>query len=249
MRIDVIPCLQDNYAYLIVCEQTGESAVVDPSEAAPVFRAVEKSGTRLRAIWCTHHHGDHVGGVEELTSRFDVEVMGHVSDRGRIPGQTRGVEDGSEVSVGSLTARVLHVPGHTTGAIAYVLDDAVFTGDTLFLGGAGRLFEGTASQMEVSLGRLAALSPQTRVYCGHEYTEANLRFSAHVERSNVDVAKAIEQARRQVPTVPGTIEQELRTNPFLRLDALEIRQALGIAPGADRATALAAVRGAKNAFR
>jgi hydroxyacylglutathione hydrolase len=228
MRVVPVPCLQDNYAYLVICEQTNECAVVDPSEAKPVLDAVAREKTKLVAVWNTHHHFDHVGGNEELAKTV-AYVSGHASDRGRIPAQTRFLEEGDVVQVGEVRARVLHVPGHTLGAMTYVVDDpksrSAFTGDTLFLAGCGRLFEGTPAMMHASLAKLAALPPDTRVWCGHEYTASNLRFAHHVEPDNADVQRAIEETTvtREAgrPTVPGTMARELATNPFLRAKSVE----------------------------
>ncbi|HWN67426.1 MAG TPA: hydroxyacylglutathione hydrolase [Haliangium sp.] len=237
MRIVAIACLTDNYAYLVVCEATRAAAVVDPSEAGPVIEAVQREGVTLEAIWNTHHHWDHTGGNEDLLSAYpELEVIAHASDKGRIPGQTTFVEDGDEVTLGKeVRARIIHNPGHTSGAISYHVggDDAeggaVFTGDTLFLAGCGRLFEGTPAQMHVSLARLAALPDQTRVYCGHEYTASNLRFAAAVEPGNEAVqARAREIARVReagAPSVPGTMAQERATNPFLRAHLPEVASA------------------------
>jgi hydroxyacylglutathione hydrolase len=259
MRVAPIPCLKDNYAYLVVCEESGDAAVVDPSEAAPVIAAVEAARVRLVAIWNTHHHWDHVGGNEELAKKYGVKsVYGHVSDEGRVPGQTKKLSEGDRFTHGVHDVTILHIPGHTTGAIAYVvraLGEApmVFTGDTLFIGGCGRLFEGTPAMMHASLSKLAALAPETRVYCGHEYTEANLRFAAHVEPSNASIAAAQKRAKetreRGEPTVPGTIGEELRTNPFLRVTSAEIRSKLDIAAEADGAAALGVIRATKDNFR
>jgi hydroxyacylglutathione hydrolase len=254
MKIVPVACLKDNYAYLVVCEETNDAAVVDPSEAEPVARAVEAAGVKLRAIWSTHHHWDHVGGNEALAREFDLEaVYGHRSEEARIPRLSRPLDTGDRVARGSLSVRVLHVPWHTLGAIAYVVgDEAVFTGDTLFLAGCGRLFEGTPAQMHASLSSLAALAPDTRVYCGHEYTESNLRFAAHVEPSNDDVRRARDEAAaargRGEPTVPGSIAREQATNPFLRVRSPEIRKTLGLAADADDVAAFAAIRAAKDAF-
>jgi hydroxyacylglutathione hydrolase len=254
MRIVPVACLKDNYAYLVVSETTGEAAVVDPSEAAPVVAALERERVRLAAIWCTHHHWDHVGGNEEIAKRFGVDVWAHVSDDGRVPAQTKKVDTGDRFSLGELSVRTIHIPGHTTGAVAYVVGErAVFTGDTMFLAGCGRLFEGTPAMMHASLARLAELPAATEVYCGHEYTESNLRFAAHVEPSNADVARARDAAAatraKGEPTVPGTIASELRTNPFLRVRSPEIRKTLDIPSDADDAAAFAAVRAAKDSFR
>ncbi len=257
MPVTPIPCLKDNYAYLVTCPRTGEHAVVDVSEAAPVLAALRSHDARPRAIWSTHHHFDHVGGNEELAGEVaGVEVCGHASDRGRIPAQTRFLEEGDELALGDLRARILHIPGHTLGAVAYVVEGdgapMVFTGDTLFVAGCGRLFEGTPVMMHASLSKLAALPPETRVYCGHEYTQANLRFAAHVEPHNAAVARARERAdtlrAKGEPTVPSTIGEELQHNPFLRVRSEEIRRTLHVDPGADAAAAFGAIRAAKDSF-
>src|SRR5262249_30004005 len=155
----------------------------------------------------THHHWDHVGGNEEVAKKYGLQdVFGYTTDKGRIAAQSRFLESGEGFTLGKLAVRVEHIPGHTLGAIAYIVEDAVFTGDTLFLAGCGRLFEGTPAQMHASLAKLGALPDATRVYCGHEYTESNLRFAAHVEPSNADVARARDRAAatraKGEPTVP-----------------------------------------------
>jgi hydroxyacylglutathione hydrolase len=256
MQIVPIPCLKDNYAYLVV-SGSGEAAIVDASEAAPLREAMRSERVTVRAIWSTHHHWDHVGGNEELVRDLGVEVVGHTSDVARLPGLSRGVETDDVVRVGEIEARCIHIPGHTLGAVAYFVDvggeRAVFTGDTLFCGGCGRLFEGTPAQMHASLSLLAALPGDTRVYCGHEYTESNLRFAAHVEPSNKDVSRARDRAAKLrltgTPTVGTTLDDERRCNPFLRVRSPEIRATLGIAPDADDVTAFAALRAAKDSFR
>lgn len=230
-----VPCLSDNYAYLVACDATGDVAIVDPSEAPPVLAALDAHGMRARVktILCTHHHYDHVDGAKPLAEALGIkDVVGSTHDAkgGRIAGQTRSVDDGSTLTLGKLPVRVLAVPGHTLGAVAYVVGEgasaAVFTGDTLFLGGCGRLFEGDPPMMLASLAKLAALDPRTRVYCGHEYTEANLRFAAHVDPTNAAVKTAQARARAEraagKPTVPGTIAEEHATNPFLRAPDAEV---------------------------
>ncbi len=220
MRVVPVPCLKDNYAYL-VCDGS-RAAVVDPSEAAPVLAAAAREGVTLEQLWCTHHHLDHVGGVEELVAALPgVVVVAHQSDseRKRIPCVTRAVADGDGVTLGGLQARVMHVPGHTTGAISLVVGGAVFTGDTLFGAGCGRLFEGTPEMMHASLTRLAGLPGATRVYSGHEYTVSNLRFAAAVEPGSSAVtarAEAAAAARAAGQPTVSTIADEQATNPFLR---------------------------------
>src|SRR5258706_15008201 len=199
LQVTAIPCLEDNYAYLID-DGSGELAVVDPSEEAPVEAALAKArGRRLTAIFATHHHHDHVGGNEALVRRHPgLRVFGYESDRGRIPEQSEFLRDGQSFAWGKSELRALHIPGHTLGAVAYVAGDAVFTGDTLFLAGCGRLFEGTPAMMFRSLNEvLGALDPKTRVYCGHEYTVSNLAFAASIEPGNAKVTERVARARAQ----------------------------------------------------
>ena len=224
--IDVTPidCFRDNYAFRIRCKSTGAVALVDPADPEAALAVIDD---RLDAILCTHHHPDHVGGNEALLKRFpDARVYGHASDRGRIPGLSHGVDQGDVIEIGAAKARILHVPGHTTGAIAYHFRDDVFTGDTLFIAGCGRLFEGNPAQMFDSMAKLRALSPQTRVWVAHEYTESNLRFAAAVEPDNAAIAtaqKRVEAMRvRGERTIPSTIELELKINPFLRAESAQV---------------------------
>jgi len=232
LSIERIPTLRDNYTYLLVCDETGEAAVVDAPEADPVVNRIEQLGARLVKVLSTHHHPDHSAANPELARRYGVPVLGHVSDRNRLPGFTTGLEEGARVEVGDHTARVLFIPAHTRGHIAYVFERAraVFCGDTLFAGGCGRLFEGTPEMMFDAMAKLGALPGDTRVYCGHEYTESNLRFAASVEPENAAVREALEEVRarraKAAPdwhdatpdemTVPTTIADEHATNPFMR---------------------------------
>jgi hydroxyacylglutathione hydrolase len=233
LRIERIPTLQDNYTYLIVCETSGEAAVVDAPEEEPVLRRIDETGARVTKILSTHHHYDHSAANPKLAERFGAPVFGHESDAGRLPGLTDGLAEGDSVSVGEQVARILFIPAHTRGHIAYVFDEAeaVFCGDTLFAGGCGRLFEGTPEMMFSALHeKLGALPDAMRVFCGHEYTESNLVFAAHVEPENAAVARKLEwvrQTRKDAAadwhdatpaemTVPSTIGEERETNPFLR---------------------------------
>jgi hydroxyacylglutathione hydrolase len=188
---------------------------------------VEKAGVTLEAILNTHHHWDHTGGNLEVVEHFgDLAVYGHASDKGRIPGQTVFLEDGDTLKVGNHTATIRHVPGHTTGAIAFCFEHDVFTGDTLFYGGCGRLFEGTPAMMFHSLNvRLKELEPSTRFWHGHEYTVSNLQYGLHAEPDNAHIkerlAWAIEQREKNLPTVPSTLADEVLVNPFMRAQNVE----------------------------
>lgn len=232
MRIVPVPVLSDNYAYLVIAD-SGSTAVVDPSEAGPVLEAVAGENVKLEAIWNTHHHWDHVGGNRDLLSRQpDLQVVGYGEDAKRIPGLTKGVADGETFEFAGHRVEVVYIPAHTRGHVAYHLPDekAVFTGDTLFAGGCGRLFEGEPATMVRSLRRLAELPPETRVYCGHEYTEKNLKFALTLEPENQALRDKFDRVKelrgRNEPTVPSTIGEELETNPFLRSDSPELRQSV-----------------------
>jgi len=232
MQVIPIPQLSDNYAYLVVDEDTRKAGIVDCAEAEPVLRKVRETGVDLVAILPTHHHWDHVGGNEDLLKHMRLEVFGYASQGQRIPGCTREVQDGETIHVGTLAARILFIPAHTSGHIAYYFEreQLVFTGDTLFAGGCGRLFEGDAGMMLRSLSKLMALPDDTKVYFGHEYTEKNLRFALTLEPQNAQLQKkhawAVEQTRKNQPTVPTTIASEKATNPFFRWSSPELRATL-----------------------
>ena len=232
LRIERIPTWKDNYTYLLVCGETGEAAVVDAPEFEPVAKRVAASGACVTQILSTHHHPDHSMANPELAKHYGVPVLGHASDRERLPGFTRGLEEGDTIAVGRQVARVLFIPAHPRGHIAYVFDaaQAVFTGDTMFAAGCGRLFEGTPEMMFDAFAKLGALPDTTRVYCGHEYTESNLVFAAHVEPGNAAVKDKLQRVRAlraraaadwhdatpDEMTIPSTIGEERATNPFLR---------------------------------
>jgi hydroxyacylglutathione hydrolase len=226
VKINVTPILayEDNYLWLLHNDRV--AAVVDPGDAAPVLAHLQAHGLSLSAILVTHHHGDHVGGVEELLAHYPVPVFGPA--RENIPGITAALEEGDALTVPGLdlTFTVLDVPGHTAGHIAYFGNGMLFCGDTLFCCGCGRMFEGTAAQMTTSLGKLAALPGDTRVYCAHEYTLANIRFAEAVEPGNAELRerKLRDTAAREhnLPTVPSTIALECATNPFLRWSSAEV---------------------------
>lgn len=256
VEVAIIPCFKDNYAYLLTTPGSNVAVVVDASEEKPVQAALDARGLTLGAILSTHHHADHVDGNRGLVARYPgIPVYGSAHDRGRIPEQTHFVSDEEVIQVQGLTFRCLLVPGHTLGAVAYYGHGAVFTGDTLFAAGCGRLFEGTPAMMNDSLNvKLASLPPETRVYCGHEYTASNLRFAAHVEPGNTAVTeKAARVAKLRdegKPTVPSTLADERATNPFMRCDSpavvahVEARLAGKKSPEA----VLGAIRAEKDSF-
>jgi hydroxyacylglutathione hydrolase len=239
LEIDPVACLKDNYAYLVYDRAQGVCGVVDASEAEPVKRALDAKRLRLTHILSTHHHNDHVGGNLALKAAFGVKVVGAAQDAARIPGLDIVLADGDVFELGTHKARILEIPAHTSQHIAFWFADdrAVFTGDTLFAMGCGRLFEGTADQMWASLSKLMKLPGDTRIYCGHEYTEANGRFALTVEPHNADLVARMEEVRKTrakgLPTIPSTMELEKKTNPFLRAGSSEIRRTLDLAAARD----------------
>jgi hydroxyacylglutathione hydrolase len=252
-----IPAFRDNYIWLI--RRGSHAVVVDAGDAAPVIGYLEREALELSAIICTHHHNDHVGGNVALLERWSVPVFGPAHET--IPGRTHALGEGDRIDVPGIdvTFDVLDIPGHTAGHIAFVgsVDGpAVFCGDTLFAVGCGRLFEGTPAQMWSSLSKLAALAPDTRVFCGHEYTLANIRFALAVEPDNhALIARRAREAQRRSrgePTLPSTIGDEVETNPFLRATRSSVRTAAEARAGhtlADPVATFAALRAWKNAFQ
>lgn len=260
MRVVPVRQLTDNYAYLVIDEHDGVAGVVDVAEAGPVIDVAAGEGVEIIAILSTHHHPDHVGGNEDLIAALRPaapRVYGYHADAGRIPGITDPLEDGQELGVGTLRARAIFIPAHTRGHLAYYFESeaAVFTGDTLFAGGCGRLFEGDAAQMKSSLERLAALPDDTSVYCGHEYTRNNLAFAATLEPGNTDLTRRRAEVEALLvaglPSVPTTIAIEKATNPFLRTESPELRASVrarvdGV--GDDAVAVFAATRRLKDGF-
>ena len=218
-----VPILSDNYAWMLRDSGSGAVAIVDPAEAKPIIAALEKAGGRLDLILLTHHHSDHIAGVDEVRARFTgAKVVGAAADAHRLPKLDQAVKEGDAVAFGSASARVIDTPGHTRGQINYFIADGeiLLSGDTLFSLGCGRLSEGTPAEMFASLAKLAALPGGTKVCCGHEYTESNARFALSVDANNAALKARTEQAHQQraagQPTVPSTMASELEANPFLR---------------------------------
>lgn len=247
VRVVPVPCLKDNFAYLVI--DGDRAAVIDPSEAAPIEAALARERVALAAIWATHHHHDHTGGIGDLAAKHaGIEVVIGDIDAAKTKHVTRTVKDGDELAFGPHRVRVIHNPGHTLGAVTFVVDGNAFTGDTLFGGGCGRVFEGDPAMMHASLMRLAALPPETRVYFGHEYTASNLRFAAAVEPHSEAISKRA--AAMPSPSTPSTIAEERATNPFLRAAEAEViasAKAQG-ATGDDPVSVFAAIREWKNRF-
>ena len=221
LEIVAVPAFADNYLWLVHDEESGETAVVDPGDPAPVLAEADRRGWRITKILNTHWHPDHTGGNLAVKEATGAQIWGPEGENGRVPGLDHALKEGDRISIGSHSAEVWEVPGHTLGHIAYIFRDegVAFVGDTLFAMGCGRLFEGTAEQMHRSLRRLAELPDETLIYCAHEYTLSNARFAAHAfpgEGAIADRLKAVETARAAGEmTVPTTVEAERATNPFL----------------------------------
>lgn len=253
LELVTLPCLQDNYAFLLHDPASGETAVVDVPEAAPISAALEARGWTLSEVWLTHHHHDHVGGLDALLAAHPARVTGAAADAHRLPPLDRAVHDGEHFLFGGESVHVLDVSGHTVGHIAFSLPESgyAFTGDSLMALGCGRLFEGDAPQMHASLGKLAALAPETWICSGHEYTQANARFALTIEPDNPDLARRVQHidtARAKgEPTVPSSLDLELRTNPFLRGHVEAVQAHLEMA-GATPAEVFAEIRARKDRF-
>lgn len=222
LELVTLPALSDNYTYLLHDSDSGDTACIDVPEAAPILSELSKRGWTLTDIWLTHHHHDHIGGVDDLLKTYDAKVTGAKADRHRLPNLNREVEEGDSFGFGGETIDILDVSGHTVGHIAFVAADSgyAFTADSLMALGCGRLFEGTASQMWDSLQKLASLDPDTIICSGHEYTQANARFAITVDPDNPDLKARMDRINSlrdsNEPTVPSKLSEEVATNPFLR---------------------------------
>ena len=227
LQVVRVPLLSDNYGWILFDPATREAGVVDPGEAAPILAELERRGWQLGQVWLTHWHPDHVGGVEAIKAQTGALVTGPRAEAGKISGLDTLVDEGDVIRLASHTAGVLRVPGHTQGHVAFHFadDDLLFTGDTLFAMGCGRLFEGTPADMFANMQRYAALPGETQVFCGHEYTLSNARFAVTVEPGNDALTTRLAEVQamrdRGEPTVPTTIRLERATNPFLRAATVE----------------------------
>ncbi len=251
LSVLVVPCREDNYGYILRDEATGETACIDAPEAAPLIAALDERGWGLDKILITHHHHDHVEGVEALRSKYGATVVGAAADAKRLPPLDAAVSEGDEVMVGESPARVIDVSGHTVGHIAYLFDGHAFTADSLMALGCGRVFEGTHLQMWESLSKFLDLPPETQIYSGHNYGQANGRFALSIEPDNTDLQARIAAIKAAdaagEPICPVTLAEELKTNPFLRATEESVKRAVGL-PGGDDAAVFAEVRRRKDSF-
>ena len=227
MKIEIIKCLQDNYSYLIIDESNKNACVVDPSEAKPIIDYIEKNNIKLKYILNTHHHYDHVGGNTELKKKYGSNVVGFKDDKDRIPEIDILVEDGKIWKKENFEANIYHIPGHTSGHIAFHFfkEKKIFTGDTLFSLGCGRIFEGTYEQMFASLNKIKKLPKNTEIFCGHEYTLQNSNFCIINDPNNSKLKNRIIEIKQKIknnlPTIPTTLENEMECNIFLKAENLE----------------------------
>lgn len=250
----LVPVLKDNYSVIVHDEENHATWVVDPAEAEPIVEVLAQRGWTLTQILNTHHHGDHVGGNLALKTRFGAKIYGAMGEEERIPGLDVDVWDQGDLWLGSARVRVIQVPGHTARHVAFFIEEAgvLFSGDTLFSLGCGRVFGGSVAMLWESLDLLRHLPPGTQVYCAHEYTAANARFALSVDSQNpalVDrVARILELRARDQATVPFSLSEECETNPFLRPECERIRDAIGLGPSASSLEVFARLRALKDVF-
>jgi len=252
-QIQLFDCLTDNFGVLLHDPATGATASIDAPEAAPIEAALKQTGWKLTDILVTHHHSDHTAGILDLKKHHKCRVVAPRKEAARIPGVDAQVAEGERVKLGALDGHVIETPGHTAGHIAYMFDadKLAFVGDTLFAAGCGRVIEGTPEQMWETLKKLRALPDDTQFYCGHEYTQANIRFALTIEPDNRQLAARAAQVERLRqegrPSIPATIGEEKATNPFLRADVPAVAAAVGMA-GRKPAEVFAEIRARKNKF-
>ena len=234
MLIEPIPCLTDNYAYIVYDDISKITSVIDPSEAKPIISFLKEKKIKLNYILNTHHHFDHIGGNIELKKIYDAKVVGFEGDKHRIPGIDITVKDKEICHFGSSTVKILHIPGHTLGHICFFFEKEkiAFTGDTLFSLGCGRIFEGDHKQMWNSLNKIKELPKDTKIYCGHEYTYKNAEFCIKHDINNIYLEKKFKEIKKlrsqNLPTLPSSLEEELKSNIFLRCDQKELKIKLGM---------------------
>ncbi len=227
MNIEIIKCLKDNYSYLIIDEKTKSACVVDPSEAKPIINYIEKNKIYLKFILNTHHHYDHVGGNKDLKKKYNAKVIGFEGDKDRIPEVDICLKDRETWKNKNFEFKIFHIPGHTSGHICFNFfkEKLLFTGDTLFSLGCGRIFEGTYEQMFNSLELIKSFSLETKIYCGHEYTLKNSDFCSIHDKENSKLTEKIisikEKLNKGLPTIPSTLKEELETNIFLKCNSIE----------------------------
>ena len=227
IKIEIIPCLQDNYSYLIIDESNNDACVIDPSEAKPIINFIERENINLKYILNTHHHFDHIGGNKELTEKYNSIVVGFKHDAERIPEISILVEDNQIWKKDNFEAKIIHIPGHTTGHIGFYFfkEKVIFTGDTLFSLGCGKIFEGTYKQMFEYLSIIRNLPDDTKIYCGHEYTLQNSNFCITRDPQNLNLQNKIIQIREKLnenkPTIPSILKDEKECNIFLRAKNVE----------------------------
>ncbi len=234
MKITPIQCLTDNYAYIIYDNDSKTTGVVDPSESKPVVSFLENKNLKLNYILNTHHHFDHVGGNIELKKKYNAKIIGFKGDKHRIPGIDITVDDNEKLNFGNSTVKIIHIPGHTLGHICFFFEKEkiAFTGDTLFSLGCGRIFEGDYKQMLISLNKIKKLPKDTMIYCGHEYTYKNAKFCMKYDNENTNLKKKFEKVKslsaQNLPTIPSMLEDELKSNIFLRCDQNDLKIKLGM---------------------
>ena len=227
MKVEIIKCLKDNYSYVIIDEKYNHACVVDPSEAEPIINFVESKNIKLKFVLNTHHHYDHVGGNNDLKKKYKIKIVGFKNDKQRIPNIDILLENNEIWKSENFEAKIIHIPGHTSGHICFyfIKEKIAFTGDTLFSLGCGRIFEGTYEQMYNSLNKLKKLPPDTKIYCGHEYTLQNSLFCSKYDKNNKNLKKKIIEIKHKVeknlPTIPSTLREELTCNIFLRAKNLK----------------------------
>ena len=253
MKIKIVKCLTDNYSYIIFDERTLSAAVIDPSEADPIINQIEQNNLVLKYIFNTHHHYDHVGGNQKLKEKYSCKVVGFEKDKHRIPDIDIDLKDNEKWKNELFECEIKHIPGHTSGHICIYIKklNALFTGDTLFSLGCGRIFEGTYEEMYQSLNKLKNFPNDTKIYCGHEYTKKNSDFCLSIDKNNSNLVGKIEEINKNIkngmPTIPSILSDELSCNIFLRSNNLDIQKQLGINSG-DPIETFAKLRDLKDNF-